>query len=830
MPEDRRKNTVWAVCFTFAGAALLDRLLKGLRRKKADVLAWKKGSGPWPEDGGFKEIDTPLTEWMGQAFQEAGSILVVGATGIAVRAASPWIRDKFDDPAMVVMDEKGRFAIPVLSGHWGRANELASGLAALSGGTAVITTATDVENRFAVDVFAKKNGLWISDRKAAKQVSADILAGIPVKISSSFPQEGDLPPGCEAADVLQEKAMPEEDGCRRGVQDGEGKGGRQGSAVVISVFGPKPGEVLVEKVRPLYLVPRLVTVGIGCRKDMDPGKLKEQVMAVLQESGIWPEAVEAMATIDLKEHEPALLSLCREMGWELKCFSADELNGVQGEFFHSDFVERTTGVGNVCERAAVLACGGRLIVNKQVRSGVTVAAALRPWTVKWQEDGKREDSDDAFGTQPAEDETRYTYVNQTRMRRGITTGTCAAAAASAAAASLLEDRDPEQVTVLTPKGIRISVPVSAYAGGAGWASCQVRKDAGDDPDVTDGAVVEVRISRTPQEESANVGEETEKGAGENWYEYREEESTIYLRGGRGVGLVTRAGLSCPPGMWAINPVPRQMIFRQTAEVMERTGEKGPLYLTVSVPDGDKLALKTFNPRLGIRGGISILGTSGIVEPMSQSALIETIRLEIRQRAAEGETLLLAMPGNYGFHFLRESLGLPAENGVKCSNFIGETIDMAVRYGFRKMLLVGHAGKLIKVAAGVMNTHSSMADGRLECLAAWAGASGAGAERVNRILSAVTADEALLILEEQEGLRDAVMEKIMGQIARHLARRAGEDLAIEAVLFTNERGLLGMTSGAGEMIKELREKRESAGERQAAFGLSAPEGDKRNEDS
>ena len=231
-----------------------------------------------------------------------------------------------------------------------------------------------------------------------------------------------------------------------------------------------------------------------------------------------------------------------------------------------------------------------------------------------------------------------------------------------------------------------------------------------------------------------------------------------------------------------------------------------MYITVSAPDGENLASRTFNPQLGIQGGISILGTSGIVEPMSQSALIETIRLEIRQRAEEGERILLATPGNYGWHFIREFLALSAEDAVKCSNFIGETIDLAVQYGFREMLLVGHAGKLIKAAAGVMNTHSSMADGRMECLAAWAGACNAGAERINRILSAVTVDEALGILEEQEGLREAVMEKVMEQIEKHLKHRAGERLAIEAVLFTNDRGILGETAGAKGMMEQVRRHR------------------------
>lgn len=152
----KKKNTVWAVCFTFAGAELLKKLLKDGKPGGTEVSAWKKGSGPWPKDCRFKDIKTSLTEWMGEAFKEAGGILVIGAAGIAVRAASPWIRDKFQDPAMVVMDEKGKFAVPVLSGHWGRANELASRLADISGGTAVITTATDVEKRLLLMCLRRK--------------------------------------------------------------------------------------------------------------------------------------------------------------------------------------------------------------------------------------------------------------------------------------------------------------------------------------------------------------------------------------------------------------------------------------------------------------------------------------------------------------------------------------------------------------------------------------------------------------------------------------------------------------------------------------------------
>ncbi len=783
--------SIWAVCFTAAGAKLLARIADKLSRESISISLWKKGSGPWPENERIKEMPTSLTEWMGEAFQKSGGILVIGAAGIAVRAAAPWIQDKFKDPPLVVMDEQGRFAIPVLSGHWGGANALAVKLAAITGGRAAITTATDVEGCFAADVFARENGLWISDRQAAKQVSADILAGLPVEVCCDFSQEGQLPRGLTRT-----------------------AGGR--SRLAISVFrtegkSEKESEKEAEKDNAgvpmtLCLVPRLVTVGIGCRKGIGIKELKEQVMDCLEEAKIWPEAVEAIATIEIKSHEPAILSLCEEMGWSLISYSADELKNAAGEFSHSDFVEQTVGVGNVCERAAVLASGGDLAVKKQRRSGMTFAAALRPWRVKWDEEAAKPERDaeqaDAGQTPQREiksdtNDTFYTYSGGQRLRKGITTGTCAAAASAAAAALLLRQERLEQVKLLTPGGIRLAIPVCSHSQGEGWAACAVRKDAGDDPDVTNGILVQARVSRKRERDCTAAKEDGP------WYTYQDEDIHLYLKGGQGIGMVTRAGLSCPPGMWAINPVPRQMIFEQTAEALRQAGESGNVWITISAPEGVSLAEKTFNPRLGIQGGISILGTSGIVEPMSQTALIETIRLEIRQRAEEGQENLLVTPGNYGRSFLEEQLGLSAERAVKCSNFIGETIDLAVQYGFKRLLLVGHGGKLVKLAAGIMNTHSSAADGRMECLAAWAGACGAGMERISRILSCIAVDEALAVLEEEAGLREAVMERVMEQIARHVRRRAGESLQVEVLLFTNERGTLGQTEGAEEMLRLMK---------------------------
>ncbi len=409
-------------------------------------------------------------------------------------------------------------------------------------------------------------------------------------------------------------------------------------------------------------------------------------------------------------------------------------------------------------------------------------------------------------------EEQYTYENQKEMRCGFTTGTCGAAAALAAAALLFEGEELLKVSVTTPKGMAFQIEIAESVLENGAASCKVIKDAGDDPDVTNHAQVWASVTQAPEDMpegdgNDERGEEAKKGG--KWYEYRPEGEdgeegrfSLFLKGGEGIGIVTREGLSCPPGMWAINPVPREMIFGQVAKVCQRCGVEGEVYITIASPGGEGLAQKTMNPQLGIEGGLSILGTSGVVEPMSERALLETLRLEIQQKAALGTKNLLVVPGNYGQRFVEDYMGMHLEDGVKCSNFVGNAIDMAAEAGMEGLLLVGHAGKLLKVAAGVMNTHSLVADGRMECLAAYGAACGASREMVCKILSCVTVDEALGILEEAEGLRDAVMEMAMDRIYACLRKRAGEGLLIEGILFTNDRGILGTTPGAIALVGKM----------------------------
>lgn len=386
-------------------------------------------------------------------------------------------------------------------------------------------------------------------------------------------------------------------------------------------------------------------------------------------------------------------------------------------------------------------------------------------------------------------EESYIYKNQKKLRWGYTTGTCAAAASLAAAVMLLGKKRTEQAAILIPKGVRLELGVEDISMGPDFASCGVRKDAGDDPDVTHGLMIYSEIRLCREDELWKSG----------YYEYKSHQFCLRLTGGVGVGLVTKEGLSCEVGKAAINPVPRQMIFEQVAGQCVEYGFKGLLSIEISVPGAAEVAVRTFNSKLGIQGGISILGTSGMVEPMSEAALLATIRLELRQRVLGGRKRIIMAPGNYGEAFLQQALGIGLEHSVKCSNFVGNSIDMAVEEGAEGIFLVGHGGKLLKLAAGIMNTHSSWADGRMEILAAYGAACGGDSDLVNRILDAITVDEGLRLLETKKGLREQVMERVMERIGAHLRHRAGGRLEIQALVFTNERGILGMTQGAEDML-------------------------------
>lgn len=363
-----------------------------------------------------------------------------------------------------------------------------------------------------------------------------------------------------------------------------------------------------------------------------------------------------------------------------------------------------------------------------------------------------------------------------RLRCGYTTGTCAALAAAGAAQLLLTGHAPAQLRLITPKGLPVEVEPELCRQEGDAVCCAVRKDGGDDIDITSGLLIFARVER-----SGFPG--------------------ISIDGGEGVGRVTKPGLDQPVGAAAINRVPRQMIEEAVRAVCGSAGYDGGLKVTIYVPGGAAAAARTFNPKLGVEGGISILGTSGIVEPMSDQALVDTIAVELRQAASLGADQIILTPGNYGADFIKaqglDQLEIPM---VKCSNFIGNALDETAAQGFRTVLLVGHIGKLVKLAGGIMNTHSRWADCRGELFCAHAALAGAGRETCAALMDAATADACIAILD-QEGLCTAVLDSILGAIQSHLEHRAARAFRVGAVLFSNEYGPLGQTTGAKEILKE-----------------------------
>lgn len=371
---------------------------------------------------------------------------------------------------------------------------------------------------------------------------------------------------------------------------------------------------------------------------------------------------------------------------------------------------------------------------------------------------------------------KYVSKGSKKLRCGFTTGTCAAAASAGAARMLLSGKVIENITVITPSGNSVTVGLTDIKKENDYVSCAVQKDSGDDPDVTDKILVYSTVSY--------------------------EKSGITVDGGEGVGRVTKKGLKQQIGEAAINPVPRKMIEEQLKTAAADYSYDGGLKAVISVPMGTQIAKKTFNPRLGIEGGISILGTTGIVEPMSEQALIDTISVELDVRKAQNEEFVIVTPGNYGQDFLRDNLGIAVDKCVKCSNFIGDTIDMCIEKGFKSMLLVGHIGKLSKLGCTIYNTHSRYADGRMEAFALCAALSGAEREVLENILGCITTDAALEILKK-ESIFDETIKMLEKRIDRSLKLRAKGSIEIGMITFSEEYGILCKTENADNMLEKLK---------------------------
>ena len=434
----------------------------------------------------------------------------------------------------------------------------------------------------------------------------------------------------------------------------------------------------------------------------------------------------------------------------------------------------------------------------------------------------------------------FVYKDHKKLRCGYTTGTCAALAAQGAVRFLLTGSWKETEEIMTPKGIPVCVPLEEKTSGADWAECAVRKDAGDDYDVTNGILVyaraefvkdknfyqKVQMSHLESSESGAAGEkenpslrledgsqqEKEKPDQQN---AESSETLIEIDGGIGIGRVTKPGLDQPVGAAAINSVPRKMIRDAVYALLEEAGEFLPVSITISVPAGVEAAKKTFNPVLGIEGGISVLGTSGIVEPMSEEALVETIRTHLNVLRAEGRKWVIAVPGNMGAGFLKGYLTEQNKTSVgsmeafmnslvTMSNFVGRTIDITAELGFSGIVIAGHMGKLVKIGNGIMNTHSREADGRMDTMLSCALSAGTeDLELLRKIQGSNTTDEVMDHLK-QAGILDDTIKVFLKRAAWHLAHRSRAEVKTGMIVFGTKGEYLGETEDADMILRNVLE--------------------------
>lgn len=347
---------VSVISFSQEGCRLGERICEGLKERSFEVKADTKSKYT------KNCLEESVKEWTKKRFEDSDAIVFVGACGIAVRSIAPFVRSKTADPAVVVVDEQGKFAVSLLSGHIGGANKLTQEIADILHAQPVVTTATDLNDRFAVDIFAKKNGCFISDMELAKEVSAALLAGKEVGFASDFPWIGEIPEGLKLCEA-------EEENPELGIY-------------VTAGYREHPFS------HTLYLIPRVITTGVGCRKDMPKEKVENAIRRACDGLLIPSVAMEQVASIDSKKDEAGIQEYCEERMLPFITYTAEQLRAVEGIFTESEFVEKMTGVDNVCERAAVLGSSkaqkGRLILRKYAQDGVTVALAMKKWSVEFE--------------------------------------------------------------------------------------------------------------------------------------------------------------------------------------------------------------------------------------------------------------------------------------------------------------------------------------------------------------------------------------------------------------------------------------------------------------
>ncbi|WP_122641224.1 cobalt-precorrin-5B (C(1))-methyltransferase CbiD [Romboutsia sp. Marseille-P6047] len=379
----------------------------------------------------------------------------------------------------------------------------------------------------------------------------------------------------------------------------------------------------------------------------------------------------------------------------------------------------------------------------------------------------------------------YVYIDGKKYRRGYTTGSCASAASKAATHMLLTKKKIDKVNIDTPKGIPLSLVVHNIEAYENKVKCSIEKDGGDDIDATHRMHIYAEATLID----------------------RVNDEDIIVEGGVGVGVVTKKGLSVDVGRPAINPVPMRMINTEVRKIIgenfrDNIGKNKSLRITISAPEGVEIAKKTFNPRLGIVGGISILGTTGIVEPMSDEGWKKSLSIELEMKKSQGLDKIILVPGNHGEEFIKDKLNLDMKYVVRTSNFIGYMLKEAQRIGFKKILMAGHIGKYIKISAGIFNTHSKVADARSEILISNLAMMGAPLEFLKKIESCVTAEGAVEIINNSDytDFYDLISNKCKYKIDQYLL---DEDIDVEVMMFTMDKTLLGKSDKADDLVEVFR---------------------------
>lgn len=369
----------------------------------------------------------------------------------------------------------------------------------------------------------------------------------------------------------------------------------------------------------------------------------------------------------------------------------------------------------------------------------------------------------------------YVYIDGKKYRRGYTTGSCATGAAKAASYMLLTKKVIKTINIDTPKGIPLTLKLENIEIKENYAQCSVKKDGGDDIDATHNLDIYARVEFIDSNE-------------------------ILITGGTGVGVITKKGLGVGVGEAAINKTPRIMINNEVRKVI---GEDKGVKVTIFVPDGDAIAQKTFNPRLGIIGGISIIGTTGIVEPMSDEGWKKSLSIELEMKKAQGLDKIILVPGNHGEMFIKEKLGIDMKYVVRTSNFIGYMLKEAQRIGFKQILMAGHLGKYVKIAGGIFNTHSKVADARNEILIANLALMNAPFELIKSTNECLTTEEFIDVLEKDEyreykEIYNILSQKCKERIDTHIN---DEEINVEVMIFSMDKELLGQSKKADD-LKEV----------------------------